>query len=404
MPRLRWYLFILLGALIIAIIHGFLISPSVHIFISWLFIGFWVCFTIKFLQRVSAQRDLNSPLNTGFFVLTPLLIGLLYSFNGYFTGLLEWNIFGNLDIYLSPWILFFAFPYLLYGSFSLYSCCTRYDFVYIGQKPFNARRFGIFLSIVMLLTVFLYILYFYSFLDTWLGPFPPVHTSFDLMLLILCSFTLYLIIRYGFFGTRPNIEQISTRISTRRQRRPVDEPIIVPGTPLFSNNETSLGSTPRSTGHATRSTAVSSRPHERKPRESERKPKPAERKPRPPERQPQVAERKPKPEVKPEIQSKFKKLRPVAGVLSLDDFKCIFCFKLPQLPADQGRAIILCPNCKHPAHADEFKNWLKTSTLCSRCDGTISASFRRNPEIIRMKDYVAVIKAFYNKLQKKVGS
>ncbi len=165
-----------------------------------------------------------------------------------------------------------------------------------------------------------------------------------------------------------------------------------------------MGSTPRSTGHATRSTEVSSRPHERKPRESERKPKPAERKPRPPERQPQVAERKPKPEIKPEIQSKFKKLRPVAGVLSLDDFKCIFCFKLPQLPADQGRAIILCPNCKHPAHADEFKNWLKTSTLCSRCDGTISASFRRNPEIIRMKDYVAVIKAFYNKLQKKAGS
>lgn len=399
MPKLRWYLIIFLISIILAVIHGVLITPSVYIFLAWLFIGLWVCFTIKFVQKARSQRELNSPLNTGFFILTPLLVGLLYSFNGYYTGLLEWNIFGNLDIYLSPWILLFAFPYLLYGSFSLYSCYTRYDFVYLGRKSFNARRFGIFLSIVMFSIVFLYIIYFYTVLNAWPGPFPPVHTSFDLMLLFLCTFTIYLIIRYGFFGQRPNIGQISARISTQRQRRLDNPPVARSST----NTAATIEPLSHRNNHSTRSSEVSSRPHERKPRESERKPKPVERKPKP-QQQPKVAERKPKPEAKSELKSKFKKLRPVVGVLSLDDFKCIFCFKLPQLPADQGRDIILCPNCKHPAHADEFKNWLKTSTLCSRCDGTISASFRRNPEIIRMKDYVAVIKAFYNHIQKKEGS
>jgi hypothetical protein len=100
------------------------------------------------------------------------------------------------------------------------------------------------------------------------------------------------------------------------------------------------------------------------------------------------------------MEAKFKKLRPKAGALSLDDFKCIFCFKLPQLPDDEGRDIILCPNCKHPAHADEFKNWLTTSTLCSRCDTIIPANFRRKPDIIPLKDYIKVIKVFYEKVKR----
>jgi len=90
----------------------------------------------------------------------------------------------------------------------------------------------------------------------------------------------------------------------------------------------------------------------------------------------------------------FEKFKPKAGILSLEDFKCIFCFQLPKLPADNHRGIVLCPNCKHPAHADEFKEWTHDSPLCSRCDASIPPSFRRNPVIISMKQYVDVINEY----------
>ncbi|MFX1239229.1 MAG: hypothetical protein ACFE8P_16135 [Promethearchaeota archaeon] len=87
----------------------------------------------------------------------------------------------------------------------------------------------------------------------------------------------------------------------------------------------------------------------------------------------------------------FEKYKPKAGILSLEDFKCIFCFQLPKLPADNHRGIVLCPNCRHPAHADEFKEWTQDSPLCSRCDAPIPPSFRRNPVIISAKQYTEVI-------------
>ena len=81
----------------------------------------------------------------------------------------------------------------------------------------------------------------------------------------------------------------------------------------------------------------------------------------------------------------------------MEDFKCIFCFELPKLPRDEKRGIILCPHCKHPAHADEFKDWLRNSTLCSRCDTQIPARFIQNPEIIPTKVYLKAIEAIRKK-------
>ncbi|TFG30067.1 MAG: hypothetical protein EU532_01940 [Promethearchaeota archaeon] len=92
--------------------------------------------------------------------------------------------------------------------------------------------------------------------------------------------------------------------------------------------------------------------------------------------------------------SVFEKLKPKAGILSLEDFKCIFCFQLPKIPADDRRGIVLCPNCRHPAHADEFKEWAQESPLCSRCDASIPLSFRRNPVIIPVKQYIEAIDEF----------
>lgn len=86
--------------------------------------------------------------------------------------------------------------------------------------------------------------------------------------------------------------------------------------------------------------------------------------------------------------------RPKAGVLSTDDFKCIFCFKLPKFPEEKNRGVVLCPSCKFPAHADEFKDWLRKSNLCSRCNAPIPANFKRNPKIISVKNYSIVYRDF----------
>jgi hypothetical protein len=91
------------------------------------------------------------------------------------------------------------------------------------------------------------------------------------------------------------------------------------------------------------------------------------------------------------------KLKPKGTILFKEDFKCIFCFQLPKLPADEKRGIIICPHCRHPAHADEFRNWLKSSTLCSRCDRPISINFIRNMEIIPTIVYIKAIKLIMKK-------
>jgi hypothetical protein len=91
------------------------------------------------------------------------------------------------------------------------------------------------------------------------------------------------------------------------------------------------------------------------------------------------------------------KLKPKGTILFKEDFKCIFCFQLPKLPADEKRGIIICPHCRHPAHADEFKSWLKSSTLCSRCDRPISINFIRNIEIIPTNVYIKAMKVIIKK-------
>jgi hypothetical protein len=93
----------------------------------------------------------------------------------------------------------------------------------------------------------------------------------------------------------------------------------------------------------------------------------------------------------------FNLYKPKAARLSSDDFKCIFCFKLPKIPDDKGRGIIICPNCRYPAHADEFKDWLRSSNLCSRCNAPIPANYGRNPKTITIKNYLIVVKHFIGK-------
>jgi len=91
------------------------------------------------------------------------------------------------------------------------------------------------------------------------------------------------------------------------------------------------------------------------------------------------------------------RLKPRGTILYKEDFKCIFCFQLPTLPADEKRGIIICPHCKHPAHADEFRNWLRNSRLCSRCDRPISINFIQHVEIIPTVVYLKAMKVIMKK-------
>ena len=91
------------------------------------------------------------------------------------------------------------------------------------------------------------------------------------------------------------------------------------------------------------------------------------------------------------------RLKPKSAILYKEDFKCIFCFQLPTLPADEKRGIIICPHCRHPAHADEFRKWLKNSRLCSRCDRPISINFIQHVEIIPTVVYIKAMKVIMKK-------
>jgi hypothetical protein len=90
----------------------------------------------------------------------------------------------------------------------------------------------------------------------------------------------------------------------------------------------------------------------------------------------------------------FNLYKPRAARLSREDFKCIFCFKLPKFPEDKGRGIILCPNCRYPAHADEFKDWLQRSNLCSRCNAPIPSNYRKHPKTLSVKNYLIILRHF----------
>jgi hypothetical protein len=375
------YLPLLIIPLIIGLIHGFAIAKSTNIFISWLSIGFWLCITFYFFRKSKTYREFGSPHNTVLFILGPSLVGILYCLIGYFTGLLEENFLGNPGIYFSLWTFLFAFPYLGYGAFTLYSCFRRYDVIYLNsRRSISARGFGIFAT-SLTITVEFFIILFFLITGGLSSPLEIVHSSPDLMLLILGLFSIFLLIRYGIFWTQPSLSEISAAVTARRRER-IEEPIL-PRPATRTSSELSVSTTSRSTS-TSRSSSSSSPPSTRSRSISSR------------ESSTTTTRRKEKEEAKQKPKIDVKKFRPKAGRLSLEDFKCIICFKLPDPATDKRRGIVLCPKCKHPAHADEFKDWLKNSNLCSRCDTPIPARFRQNPEIIDVELY---IKLFVKKMK-----
>lgn len=250
----------------------------------------------------------------------------------------------------------------------------RYDIVYLRQKTVNARIFGYVVTFLMIILGFCSLLFFLIVDALGSFPFDLIHISPDIMLLLTSLLSIFVLFRYGFFGGRPSISEISARARREEIYRPSSRPSS--STRTTSRSTTRSTSTQPRTRATTRTQSISTqRPRQASIPRTQKKEK----------------------KTKPTLQKLIKYIKPKAGHLSLEDFKCIFCFSLPNYPADQGRGIVVCPNCKRPAHADEFKDWLRNSNLCSRCDATIPAQFRRNPQIIPVKTYLAVMKALAKK-------
>lgn len=381
--------------LLVGIIHGAILN-SFNVFVSWLLIGIWLIFSFKVLKNIKQYREYRSPHNTAFFTVGPVFFGIFYSIWGNFTGLLGENLLVISDLYLSCWSILFGFPYVLYGSISLYHCFKKYNVIYFGTKSVNARKFGYFLGFSIIFFIIIYWISFYSLVDFYESLLIPIHFLIDLNLLLLLFGTILIIIIYGFLGARTQLPQLTRDYIARRTSRLND--LTSPNRRRESIRSTTRSSptpstrtasrTSRSVSHSSRSTPtahIQSRSSRVKTTTRTTRSSKAGK----PIRSSQSTIK----------QVNFKLYRPKAANLSVDDFKCIFCFKLPEIPKDNGRGIILCPRCRYPAHADEFKDWLKSSRLCSRCNALIPSNYRKNPKIISIKNYIVIYKGLLRKRQ-----
>lgn len=372
----KQFLILFLIFFAVASFFGFYIQDSINVFFTWILVGTWIIFSVIFIRKIREKQEFNSPHNTPFFLFGPLAIGFFYSFWSYFTGFLGWNLLENYGmlLHLSPWTLFFGLPYLLYGLYIIRSCFKKFNVVYlIKNRSVGARNFGTFYIIMILFGLLFYLLFnnsIMNFFSIIVVPINQYSISYSLTLWIIGITSIYFIIRHSILGRRRSIPEITSDYIVRRRNR--IESISNPTTRTTRSSQSISSSRPRPRRQPTRSSRTTTR---RKPKASKPSSSAAKRK---------AAVRS----------ATFEKLKPKAGILSLEDFKCIFCFKLPSSPSDDGRGIILCPKCRHPAHADEFKEWLQSSKLCSRCDAPIPLQFRQNPKIIPVNQYVKIIEEF----------
>lgn len=393
MPKFKAVAITLTIFLFIGIIHGAILN-SFNVFVSWLLIGIWLIFSFKVLKNIKQYREYRSPHNTAFFTVGPVFVGIFYSIWGNFTGLLGENLLVISDLYLSWWSILFGFPYVLYGSISLYHCFKKYNVIYFGTKSINARKFGYMLGFSILFFIIVYWISFYSLIDYYESLLIPLHFLIDLNLLLLLIGSILIIIIHGFFGTRTQLPRLTRDYITRRtsrlndlaspnRRRESTRSTIrsspAPSTRTVSRTSRSVSNSSRSTPTAHIQSRSSRVKTTTRTTSGSKTGQPF---------------RSSKSSIK---HINFKLYRPKAANLSVEDFKCIFCFRLPEFPKDKGRGIILCPNCRYPAHADEFKDWLRSSRLCSRCNAPIPSSYRKNPKIISVKNYIVIYKSLLSK-------
>ena len=376
MVKKKTYLIFFSIFILIGLIHG-LISVSIANFISWILIGLWLIFIIKIFENTRRHREFNSPHNTAFFVILPLFIGISYSLWGPFSGFLGENLNGT-SLYFSWWSLIFALPFIILGLYSLYRCFKKYRVIYFGKKSVKAKALGYFLSISIIIFIIFYWISSYNF------------APLDFNLLILLVTTILVLIIFGF--TRNASRPVINRDYIAERQRRVNN-LTRPTTQRRTARSTTVSRPTPSTRSNTTRTSTRSQTTRRTPTSQRKTTKTSSSTVTRTRSVKQTPTRKPTPRKRID----FSKFKPKGSYLSQEDFKCIFCFRLQKLPDDKGRGIVICPNCGYPAHADEFRDWMRTSNLCSRCSSPIPTNFRRNPKIINVKDYIIIYRHFLKK-------
>ncbi|MFV2014617.1 MAG: hypothetical protein ACC656_04275, partial [Candidatus Heimdallarchaeota archaeon] len=86
------------------------------------------------------------------------------------------------------------------------------------------------------------------------------------------------------------------------------------------------------------------------------------------------------------VNKKFiEEILPISQNFKKDDFRCIFCYDLPIKKNDK---VVICPNCKKPAHDNEYHQWYSSSPICSYCNKNVGS---RKPRQISGENYLKIV-------------
>ena len=412
------YLIVLVLNLAIALLTGNSPDESLNGFFSFIFLGIWICISIEYVSKIKKLREYNSSLNNFALIFGGLGVGVFYAIWGDFTTILSENAnSGNINF--NTWIILFAVPYMFLSIILLFLCLSKYTSIYLGNKSIYARTFIIFTSIFYIFIDSFYLLMSQGVIsdDFWI--FDPKTSALNLAILLnlltLIFYFIIIIVKRRPTTSRFSMNRVSSRLSN------IDRRIKDADNYVSSARRGELDAQVQSRQEKERKKRQKERERERarnlKQKEQERMrqtkkkkanksysssrtqrstPTSSSKTQRSTRTSSSKTQRSTSTSSTSSKKKKFLCMRPKTGILSKDDFKCIFCFELPTT-SDGHRGIVLCPNCKYPAHVDEFKNWMRTSNLCSRCDGVIPSSFRRNPKVIPVKEYLAAYKFWKKK-------
>ncbi|MHA1674846.1 MAG: hypothetical protein ACTSYI_14620 [Promethearchaeota archaeon] len=395
------YLVILIISLITALATGNSPQQDINGFFSYLLLGIWICFSSEFFIKVKKNKEYLSDQNYFSLVAGSSIIGSFYGMWGDFTTILTLSPDGLTFVNFNFWQLIFSLPYLLIGAVYLALCTKKYFYVHFGSKSINAMGTSIILSLGIIAADGIYLISHQTFLNLIIANIDPNTNDINVLILIQAIYALFIFV-FALI-TRPSglSSYSANRVSNRlgnidRQLADADR---------VANRARQRERQARSTSdrdQKRRAEEKRKRDEERRKQENRRNRNRSsstkKRQSKPASRQKSQKSQKSQKMTKNLTKQQLLQMKPKTGILTADDFKCIFCFELPS-SSDNNGGIILCPNCRYPAHADEFKQWIKSSSLCSRCDGTIPASFRRNPKIISTKHYLQAYKFWKKKFK-----
>ncbi|WP_457556575.1 hypothetical protein [Candidatus Harpocratesius sp.] len=386
------YILIFLICFTIGLIREYPIDGDLGVILSYLFVGLWICLSGEFIGKFKKNRENLAGQNQFILIFGSLAIGTFYAIWGDYTLIFSNSIDSNNgDLNFNVWHLIFGLPYLLIGIFFLILCIKKYLFIYLGAKSINSKKFASFLEIFFIIVN---IIYFFSpktnnYSSIMLQPY-----RINILLLVQTVILFFLFI-YNIASRGPSISSYSVSRVTSRLND-IDRQIADADRLASQARQRELEARRRRQQEQQKQEARRKQQEERKRKQQEQNRIRQQRKAREKIKSTNVKVGKPK-------SSKNNKhlllqMKPKTGTLTEDDFKCIFCFELP-FHSVKKQGIVLCPNCNYPAHVDEFKEWVKHSNLCSRCDGEIPASFRRNPKVISVRQYLQAYKYWKRKFK-----